>query len=48
MINVAILGSTGSIGRRALDVLRDLGPERARVRALVAHRSAGRLAEQRR
>jgi 1-deoxy-D-xylulose-5-phosphate reductoisomerase len=46
MINVAILGSTGSIGCRTLDVLRDLGPDRARVRALVANRSAERLAEQ--
>ncbi|MBN1478198.1 1-deoxy-D-xylulose-5-phosphate reductoisomerase [Candidatus Sumerlaeota bacterium] len=46
MINIAILGSTGSIGRRALDVLRDLGPDHARVRALVANRSAERLADQ--
>ncbi len=43
---IAILGSTGSIGRRTLDVIRDLGPERAQVRALVAHRQTDLLAEQ--
>jgi 1-deoxy-D-xylulose-5-phosphate reductoisomerase len=45
-LQIAILGSTGSIGRRTLDVIRDLGPERARVRALVARSSVDLLGEQ--
>jgi 1-deoxy-D-xylulose-5-phosphate reductoisomerase len=45
-LQIAILGSTGSIGRRTLDVVRDLGPERARVRALVGHSNVDLLAEQ--
>ncbi len=44
-LGVAILGSTGSIGRSALAVL-DRHPDRFRVVALAAHRSAERLAEQ--
>jgi 1-deoxy-D-xylulose-5-phosphate reductoisomerase len=44
-IRVAILGSTGSIGRQALDVIREQG-DRFRVVALAAGRSADLLAEQ--
>ncbi|MGI8423607.1 MAG: 1-deoxy-D-xylulose-5-phosphate reductoisomerase [Chloroflexota bacterium] len=42
---VVILGSTGSIGRQALDVIREHG-ERFKVVALAAGRSAPLLAEQ--
>ncbi|HUG48345.1 MAG TPA: 1-deoxy-D-xylulose-5-phosphate reductoisomerase [Candidatus Limnocylindria bacterium] len=42
---VALLGSTGSIGRQALDVL-EAHPERFEVAALAAGRDASRLAEQ--
>ena len=42
---VAVLGSTGSIGEQALDVIRQ-APERFRVVALAAGRSAERLAAQ--
>jgi 1-deoxy-D-xylulose-5-phosphate reductoisomerase len=42
---VAVLGSTGSIGRQALDVLDQLR-DRYRVVALAAHRNADLLAEQ--
>src|ERR687888_659110 len=42
---VAVLGSTGSIGRQALDVLGRL-TDSFRVVALAAHRNAGLLAEQ--
>jgi 1-deoxy-D-xylulose-5-phosphate reductoisomerase len=42
---VAVLGSTGSIGRQALDVLDRLG-DRFRVIALAAHQNANVLAEQ--
>ncbi len=44
-IRIAIIGSTGSIGRQALDVVREQG-ERFRVVALAAGRSAELLAEQ--
>ena len=44
-IGVAILGSTGSIGRQAVDVLEHL-PERFRVVALAAERQASLLEEQ--
>jgi 1-deoxy-D-xylulose-5-phosphate reductoisomerase len=44
-IGVALLGSTGSIGRQALDVIRDAAG-RFRVVALSAERSAERLAAQ--
>ncbi|MGH2717767.1 MAG: 1-deoxy-D-xylulose-5-phosphate reductoisomerase [Actinomycetota bacterium] len=44
-VSVAILGSTGSIGRQALDVVRD-HPGRFRVAALAAHSDAGRLLAQ--
>ena len=45
MRSVSLLGSTGSIGTQAVDVL--LGaPERFRVVALAAHRSTGVLLEQ--
>ena len=44
-LGVAILGSTGSIGRSALAVL-DRHPDLFRVVALAAHRNAVRLAEQ--
>ena len=36
MQNVTILGSTGSIGRQALEVLQ-MHPERFRLRGLCAH-----------
>jgi 1-deoxy-D-xylulose-5-phosphate reductoisomerase len=45
-IGVAILGSTGSIGRNTLRVIRSLGPERFRVVALAAGRNVSILAEQ--
>ena len=45
MINLTILGSTGSIGRQALEVA-DWHPERLRVRALAAHENWRLLAEQ--
>jgi 1-deoxy-D-xylulose-5-phosphate reductoisomerase len=42
---VALLGSTGSIGEQALDVVRE-APGRFRMEALAAGRSAGKLAAQ--
>ena len=45
MKNVSVLGSTGSIGRSALDVV-EAFPDRFRVVALAAGRSVERLAEQ--
>lgn len=45
MIRVAILGSTGSIGRSALEVV-SRHPDRFQVVALTAHRQADALAEQ--
>jgi 1-deoxy-D-xylulose-5-phosphate reductoisomerase len=45
VIGVAILGSTGSIGEQALDVVA-AAPGRFRVVALAAQRSAAKLAEQ--
>lgn len=45
MINLTILGSTGSIGRQALEVA-DWHAERLRVRALAAHDNWRLLAEQ--
>lgn len=45
MIRVAILGSTGSVGRSALEVV-GRHPERFRVVALAAHRSVAVLREQ--
>ncbi|MGH6693134.1 MAG: 1-deoxy-D-xylulose-5-phosphate reductoisomerase, partial [Gammaproteobacteria bacterium] len=45
MKHVAILGSTGSIGRSALAVV-DAHPARLRVVALAAGDNAGLLAEQ--
>src|SRR5688572_29172224 len=45
MKNIAILGSTGSIGRSALSVV-DAHPARLRVVALAARASADQLAEQ--
>ena len=44
MINVAILGSTGSIGTQTLEVLRNLSEYR--VYGLSAHSSIDRLSEQ--
>jgi 1-deoxy-D-xylulose-5-phosphate reductoisomerase len=44
-LGVAILGSTGSIGRQAVDVIERL-PERFRVVALAAERQASLLEEQ--
>ena len=45
MRNLAILGSTGSIGQSALDVVR-AHPDRLKVVALAAGSNAGRLREQ--
>jgi 1-deoxy-D-xylulose-5-phosphate reductoisomerase len=45
MRNVSVLGSTGSIGRSALDVV-EAFPDRFRAVALAAGRSVERLAEQ--
>jgi 1-deoxy-D-xylulose-5-phosphate reductoisomerase len=45
-LGVAILGSTGSIGRNTLRVIHSLGPERFRVVALGAGRNVSILAEQ--
>jgi 1-deoxy-D-xylulose-5-phosphate reductoisomerase len=42
---IAVLGSTGSIGRQTLDVIRQL-PERFQVVALAAGRNASELAKQ--
>jgi 1-deoxy-D-xylulose-5-phosphate reductoisomerase len=44
-LGVAVLGSTGSIGRQALDVLAGL-PDRFRIVAIAAGRSTATLAEQ--
>jgi 1-deoxy-D-xylulose-5-phosphate reductoisomerase len=44
-VRVAVLGSTGSIGRQALDVIRQL-PERFTVTALAAGRNCDELARQ--
>lgn len=44
-INVAVLGSTGSIGRSTLDVV-EASEGRMRIVAISAHRSVGLLAEQ--
>lgn len=43
---IAILGSTGSIGRNTLNVIESFGDERFRVVALAAGRNTARLAEQ--
>jgi 1-deoxy-D-xylulose-5-phosphate reductoisomerase len=43
---VAVLGSTGSIGRQTLDVLGAAGPDAFRVTALAAGRDAATLAAQ--
>lgn len=45
MLRIAILGSTGSIGTQALDVIRR-HPESFRAQALAARSSAGMLAQQ--
>jgi len=44
-LRVAVLGSTGSIGRQALDVAARF-PDRIRIVSLAANRSGGLLAEQ--
>jgi 1-deoxy-D-xylulose-5-phosphate reductoisomerase len=43
---IVVLGSTGSIGTQTLDVVRRLGPERARIVGLAARRNVPLLAEQ--
>jgi 1-deoxy-D-xylulose-5-phosphate reductoisomerase len=43
--SVTVLGSTGSVGTQTIDLLA-ADPDRFQVRALVAGRNAGRLAEQ--
>ena len=45
VIRLAVLGSTGSVGQQALDVVRGL-PDRFRIVALAAGSRAGLLAEQ--
>lgn len=42
---ISILGSTGSIGRQTLDVIRSF-PDRFRVRALTGHKNVAQLAQQ--
>lgn len=37
MKKIALIGSTGSIGRSTLDVVRHLGPKKAQIVALAAH-----------
>jgi len=44
-LKIAVLGSTGSVGRQTLEVVRG-NPEKVRVVALAAHRNAALLAEQ--
>jgi len=44
-LRIAVLGSTGSIGRQALEVARE-HPERIEIVSLAAHRSAELLCEQ--
>ena len=46
-IGIALLGSTGSIGDQALEVIRE-APERFRVAALAAGRSAAKRSSGRR
>ena len=43
--NIALLGSTGSIGRQTLEVLEALGPD-FRVAALTANKNYSLLAQQ--
>ncbi len=45
-MRVALLGSTGSIGRQTLDVLASAGPEAFRVVALAAGRDSATFADQ--
>ena len=45
MRTVSLMGSTGSVGTQALDVIRR-EPERFRVHALAAHRSSAALVAQ--
>ncbi|HCX65138.1 MAG TPA: 1-deoxy-D-xylulose-5-phosphate reductoisomerase, partial [Eubacteriaceae bacterium] len=45
MENISILGSTGSIGRQTLDIVRD-HRDRLRVIALTANRNIERLQQQ--
>ncbi|MBT7303285.1 MAG: 1-deoxy-D-xylulose-5-phosphate reductoisomerase, partial [Victivallales bacterium] len=45
MKRIVVLGSTGSIGKNALCVVRHLG-EQLQVTGVVAYRRVGRLAEQ--
>lgn len=44
--SIVLLGSTGSIGTQTADVVRRLGPERARIVAVAAGRSADQVAAQ--
>ncbi|GAB4466271.1 MAG: 1-deoxy-D-xylulose-5-phosphate reductoisomerase [Armatimonadaceae bacterium] len=44
--SLVILGSTGSIGTQTVDVVRRLGPERARIVGIAARQNAPALAEQ--
>lgn len=43
---IVLLGATGSIGTQTLDVVRRLGPERARIVGLSANRNVSLLASQ--
>ncbi len=45
-VRIALLGSTGSIGRQTLDVVEEAGPERFRVVSLAAGRDAATLSAQ--
>jgi len=44
-VNLILLGSTGSIGRQALDIAR-AHPDKVRVRALAAHSNVALMAQQ--
>jgi 1-deoxy-D-xylulose-5-phosphate reductoisomerase len=46
MLRIALLGSTGSIGRQTIEVVRHLGPQRAQIVAMTANRSEELLREQ--
>ncbi|MES2460215.1 MAG: 1-deoxy-D-xylulose-5-phosphate reductoisomerase, partial [Armatimonadota bacterium] len=44
--HIVLLGATGSIGTQTLDVVRRLGPERAKIVGLSANRNTALLASQ--
>lgn len=46
MLEVVILGSTGSIGKSTLDVIKHLGPEKVRLKAIAAKSNIETLTQQ--